>query len=130
VNSYSGGIFYRKYIPLIKDFYFVGEINLNLGYSRLNSYSFSPTSTSTITSYYGMISLIPGVSYAINSRFHLEIAFSNIANLGIGYYKSKNTTGGLTSSNHETSFGLNTTTQHSFSNIQFGFRLLLQKKET
>jgi hypothetical protein len=128
VNSYSGGIYYRKYIPVIKDFYFVGEVNLNIGYSKLNSYSYSPTST--ITTYYGMISLIPGVSYAVNSRLHLEIAFSNIANLQIGYNKSKNINGGVTSSYHETNFGLSTATQHSFSNIQFGFRLLLQKKRT
>ena len=130
-RSYSGGIFHRKYIPIFKHLYFFGEANLNVGYSKLTSgFSGSYLSNTQITYYYGSVSLIPGLSYAVNSKLHLEIAFSNIASLYYSYHENKNTTGGITSSSSENVFGLNTSSQlNSLSNIQFGFRLLLQKKK-
>ena len=129
-NGYSGGIFYRKYIPIVTGFYFFGEANFDLGYNKLSSGFSDPAATSNkITTYYGSVSLIPGLSYAVNSKLHLEIAFSNLASLSYAHQEYKSTTGGVSSSNNENIFQLNTSTQlNSLSNIQFGFRLLLQKK--
>ena len=129
-NFYSFGIFYRKYIPIIKEFYFFGEINFNLGYAKLTSKSSNPTATNRTNIYRGTISLMPGLSYAVNSKLHLEIAFSNIASLHYERQIDKYTGGPAPFSTTHNNFGFNTSTQlNSFSNIQFGFRLLLQKKK-
>ena len=132
-NVYFGGIFYRRYVPVIKQFYFFGEVNLNAGYSnsKLTPGFSGPSAVNTqIISYYGSLSLIPGLSYAVNSKLHLEIVFLSLANLYYAHNENKNTSGGITISDRENSFGLNTSTQlNLLSNVQFGFRFLLQKKK-
>jgi hypothetical protein len=129
-NFYNGGIFYRKYLPIVKSLYLFGEGNFNLGYSRLYSISSNPQSETIDNNYNATISLMPGLSYAVNSKLQLEIAFPNIASLYYGHHVYKNTTSGVSFTTHDSNYGLNSSSQlNTFSNIQFGFRFLFQKRK-
>ncbi len=129
-NSYFGGLFYRKYISIVKDFFFFGEADINLAYGKTASNSIgTPATNLTSNIYSSAISLRPGLSYAVNPKLHLEVAFSTLASLYYQHEEVKQTTGSTTNTSKMNSVGISTSTQlNPFSNIQFGFRFLLQKK--
>ena len=129
-NFYNGGVFSRKYLPIVKDLFLFGEANLNLGYAKMDATSFNPTATTVTQNYNASISLMPGLSYGINSKLHLEIAFPNIASVYYNHQKLTHTSVHGPFTTRSKSFGLNTSTQlNTFNNIQFGFRLLLAKRK-
>ena len=129
LNFYNGGIFYRKYLPIVKSLYLFGEGNFNLGYARVYSISSNPQSKTIDNNYSATISLMPGLSFAVNSKLQLEIAFPNIARLYYFHHVYQNTTSGVSFTTHDNNYGINSSLQLStFSGIQFGFRFLFQKK--
>jgi hypothetical protein len=133
-NSYFGGIFFRKYIPIVNQFYFFGQAACNVGYSKRNDFLVIPNPTATYgttENYNLLISFSPGLSYAINKKLHLEIALSDLANLHFTHEVAKRTTNNITNTFKSNSIGLSSSTQlNSLSGIQFGFRFLLQKNKS
>ena len=130
-NFYTGGIFSRKYLPIVKDLFLFGEAGLNMEYVKMDSKSSNPTISNIRNNYSVSISLMPGLSYGITSKLHLEMALANIARIYYEHQKLTNTSSSGTFTTRSKNFGLNTSTHlNSLSNIQFGFRLLLQKKHS
>lgn len=129
VESYSGGVFVRRYAALGKKFYLYG--NGSITYNQVNHAE--SNSSHYQFSYYSKgvtLSVAPGIAYAINKRFHLEMSLNDL--LTVGYTKSftKNVSqsGGFISSDIKEgkSFGFGTNFNTS-SPFYIGFRFLLGK---
>src|SRR5687768_4014276 len=89
-NNYGGGIFYRRYLPLGKNFYLYGQGQLQLDFGN-QEYKTSATNYKKTTNYVG-VGLFPGVAYAISKRFHLEVSMNNLVSLGYSSIKENYTT--------------------------------------
>ncbi|MEO8771095.1 MAG: outer membrane beta-barrel protein [Ferruginibacter sp.] len=130
-NTYSYGVFLRKYKPLKYNFSIFLQANLAGNNSK---YNYSPNSNVFDLSSKGFgagASLSPGISYAVNSRLQLEAALNNIVSLD--YSQVKHTYPGLTGgidTNKQTNFNVSTSLNNFTSQLSFGFRFLLQKNKT
>ncbi|MFL5748299.1 MAG: outer membrane beta-barrel protein, partial [Niastella sp.] len=101
-NSYGGGIFVRKYIPVISRVYVFGEAGAAYAYSKGDdtrqeyvngSYVNIKTNSKGFST---NLSVTPGLAVAITKKFQLETSLNSL--LGVGYNKSKKTTERPTSS--------------------------------
>ena len=73
-NLYSAGIFYRKYKPLAKNFYFFGEADAVYDYSRNTQGKFEIGSEGTrYTTNGARISFVPGLSYTVWKKMQMEL---------------------------------------------------------
>jgi hypothetical protein len=127
VHSFNYGIFARKYKPLKNNFYLFLQGNLG-GFNSKRDLE-----NTTTRDYYEKqvgvnMSVTPGISYAINSKLQIETGFSDI--FGIGYSKIENKDNlAYTGVRKESRFNAFTTLNNFSSQIYFGFRLLIQKKD-
>jgi hypothetical protein len=123
-KTYGAGVFIRKYLPLGRSFYLFGQGSTNFGYSE----ALQPAAQARITSrgWNVGLSLAPGISYALNKKFHLELGFNELA--GISYSQSKNNTrsGASFASSKSSVFNLNTSIGTA-TPLNIGFRVLLAK---
>lgn len=123
-SGYGGNVFLRRYVPLLKNFYFFGQGAV--GYSETkssqtsNSQPYSETKNWSVSA-----SLYPGLAYAITKKFHVEAALNNLALISYSHSKHDyvNSTPETPSSkgsafNVSTSLGSN-------GGFGIGFRLLL-----
>lgn len=127
LNTYSYGVFIRKYKPLKNNFNIFLQGNLYGFNAKKEYYSLSSNTESQKDLGLGF-SLTPGISYAINSKLQLEAGLNSI--LGIGYGQSRysdNLSSGRIVK-HST-FNAYTSLNNFSSQLYFGFRLLLQKKK-
>jgi hypothetical protein len=125
-NVYGGGLFYRRYLPIGKSFYFFGNGDARYSYSQNKSSPDAPFSSSGKEKT-GSINLYPGITYAVSKRFHLEVAMNDL--LSFGY----------TDNHYQWSAPGNTPIDDRYENLFFesrtslstnlvvGFRFLLQK---
>ena len=124
-NNYGGGIFYRKYKTLSKDFHLFGETGLNYSYGEYkNNYSGSNIWNKTITNGVN-INFMPGLSYSLNNKVKIELLMPNL--LGIGYTHSKYS---MSNSPDETKNNFSFFTNidgNLLSNFGVGFKFLLGK---
>jgi hypothetical protein len=82
VNGYSAGVFYRKYKPLTKGFYFFGEADAVYDYSKTTQGKFEIGSDATsYTTNGGRISFVPGLSYAVGKKLQMELSMPNLFNI-------------------------------------------------
>jgi hypothetical protein len=123
-TSYSGGIFLRKYLLLGKNFYLFGQGDL--GYTDYNQKSSSLSNSFNQNGWRTALGFSPGISYALNKRFHLETSFSNLLNLSYEKYRSDVYSGSNQSGRIRRSFGFNSNSS-PFSNLNIGFRFLFAK---
>lgn len=88
-NGFAGSVFLRKYKPLGNGFYLFGEASLggNYTHTSLNQPG-SNSLLSQVTNDYGVtLNLFPGIAYAINPKWQLEMALTNF--FVISYSHSK-----------------------------------------
>jgi hypothetical protein len=90
-NSYSGGFFVRRYIPVVNRLYVFGEASASFASFKEKSTQVDFNTNAqlkTITKgWTGGIGVTPGVAFAINKSFQLETTLSNL--FGIAYSHSK-----------------------------------------
>ena len=130
-NQFSAGVFYRKYKPLAKNFYFFGEVDALYNHSNQTNGIFQIGNDATRNfSNGGSVSFIPGISYSVCKRLQIELSMPNIAS--ISYAGTKNeTTSSITNSvstgngnNFSGNIYLNTSL---LSNFGIGFKFFLGK---
>lgn len=116
-NTYTAGIFYRKYKTLGKKFYLFGQVATNFSYTKY-SYNF-PTYTGNPAEIYGAdLSLTPGLAYQLLSKFQLEVTLPSLAGFSYETVKGVNTRQKIFNAYANLpSFSLN--------NLIFGFRVIL-----
>jgi len=129
-KSYGGGIFLRKYVPIVNRFYIFGETSAFYRDNRSNW---------TTTDYYGNltkykssgwdgnVTISPGVSFALNKSLQLETGFSNL--FFASYQKSKSSLD-ITAPASETkssSFSIGASLENA-STFYVGLRFLINNK--
>lgn len=125
INSYSLGVFMRKYLSLGKSFYLFGEGGV--GYNHSNNTQITDIASKSIFKQNGIsANLYPGIAYALNKRIHLEASINNL--ISLSYYKSEGETISMGNSTftkyHSFSFDSNLSTSVPLS---LGFRFVLGK---
>ena len=82
VYNYSAGIFYRKYKPLGKNFYFLQEVDIAFQHTRgYGNYFYNVGQSLYAKSNGVMISYIPGISYSASKRMQIELTMPSLANI-------------------------------------------------
>jgi hypothetical protein len=89
-NLYGGGVFYRKYKNLSKDFYLFLGIEGDYYFSKNEYRDSSGNSLVVNKSNYGQLSLYPGLSYEIMKHLQLEVLLANLMNLDYNVTKTSN----------------------------------------
>jgi hypothetical protein len=125
-NNYSAGIYQRSYFPIGKNFSLYGQGDLSFGYLRRNVTN-TPGSSYIEKQTGVVLSVSPGISYAISKKIMIELGFSNL--LTVGYNSTTtNYTGTFPNPTNKTnsfSIGANANPSNGFN---FGFRFLLGNK--
>ena len=75
-RSIGLGVFLRQYLPLGKSFFLFAEEGIN-GYARKYNYAYSFPVQYEVKERSASFNFYPGLAYAVNTRFHLELAFPN-----------------------------------------------------
>lgn len=130
-DQYGAGVFYRKYKPLAKDFYFFGEADAAYNYSMNRQGNLQVGSPATkYTSNAGTLSFIPGISYLVCKRMQMELSMQNLVSLSYGVLKSEATNTATTtiSTAKSNNFSANVNLNSNFlNNFGIGFKFLLGK---
>lgn len=131
VDSYNAGIFYRKYISLLKNLYFFGEMDATYNFSKTTSGIFSNGMDGTRYRSNGVsFAFIPGISYSLCKRMQVELLMPNIVSLSYSGtktdYTSSTSPSGSTvkGNNFSVSTNLNS---NLLSNFGIGFKFILGK---
>lgn len=129
-SSYGGGFFLRKYLVLGKGFYAFGQGDLSYSHQKqTNNYSYpnSPNFSNTTEKGWNIgLNLSPGISYAINKKFHLEAGFSNLFGFNLSKSKINSVSNSSQYSQEKNGFGFNSSASN-LSGYNIGFRFLFAK---
>jgi hypothetical protein len=124
-KGYSGGVFMRRYVPLLKSFYFFGQGAADFSVQN-SSEKFQGQTRNKAKGWGTSVSLYPGLAYAVTRKFYVEAALNNL--LVAGYNRSetesKDPGSGVVSSSETSSFGFSTSLGSS-AGFTIGFRFLL-----
>jgi hypothetical protein len=125
-SNIGGGYFIRKYTVIKNNFYGFIQANAGVTYFKNKVEQNSGSSESTQASI--GIFLVPGLSYRISKKLHLEAGLREIA--GIGYSVIKNNSTGQSGNDisEVNQIYFNSSLDNFNANLYFGFRLLLDKK--
>lgn len=85
----GGGLFFRKYKELGKNFYAFAEADAIYQHGKGEQNNFINSSQSLVTSDAINLNFVPGISYGISRKFQMELVMLNLANL---YYQKTKTT--------------------------------------
>lgn len=124
-RSYGGSLFVRRYVPLLKNFYFFGQAAA--GYSRSKTVQTYNNETYGKSQGWGAgINLYPGLAYAITKKFHVEAGLNNLAVIGYNHLNSENTNLNteVVTLSESSSFNVSTSLG-SNGGFSIGFRFLL-----
>jgi hypothetical protein len=120
-NSYGGGVFIRKYIPVISNLYLFGDARLNVSRGIEKGYS---SSGNIKNKYWNIaISATPGIAYAVTPNIQIE---SGVNSLFSAIYQKRDSRQGVSegkSSSFNSGILLDNNTP-----LYIGFRFLLNKK--
>jgi hypothetical protein len=127
IRGYQVGVFIRKYKNIgVGGFYIFGQAGLNAGYviqesdAPVNGYDDALKRTSV------SINANPGISFAVNKRFHLETGFSNL--ISLSYFNEKRDDNSPNITGYTSNgFSLSTSLSNATSSLYVGFRVLLSK---
>jgi hypothetical protein len=124
-NAYGASLIHRRYYTLGKSFYIYGQGAA--GYSTYKANAKSTSYENVQKSSNAGLSVSPGVAYAVNKYFHLEISINDFASMG--YTKSENIAyANTTAQNTTESENLYFNTNFSSVNaLTIGFRFVLGK---
>ncbi len=122
-REYNLGIFYRQYHQLAKDFYFFTEAGAAyIASKQSNKDAVAGTDLGTIKQSGGQLSLMPGLSYRVLPKLHLEIVIPNI--VAAQYMVGKNNTSAPLQK--QTQFSFNSSLNSiGWSNLSVGFHFIL-----
>ncbi len=121
-KTYGLGLFVRKYLPLGKNFFLLGDGGID--YSKYTSESSNGVGYNTRKTRGVTVSLFPGITYAINRRFLLELAMNNLLTLSYNKDDQFNNSGVTTNYSSSRHLGLNINASTS-GNLSVGFRIVL-----
>jgi hypothetical protein len=124
-DSYSAGIFYRKYAVLGKGFYLFGEADADYSLNKQNSVYINDNKAERKSWSIG-VSASPGVAYAVSKRFHLEAGLNQLVSLSYGHTKETAITGVQKYTTTSNGFPLSTNLSSS-TPLTIGFRFVLAK---
>jgi hypothetical protein len=124
-NSYSIGVFYRKYKALGKDFYLFGAASAGYNGSTSSSTDDLGNKYASGNSNGGFIGFTPGIDYKISNKFLLEFSIPSI--FYASYTSTKTTLQNQNPADLKSSqFGISTSlTSNPLSAIGVGFVLVL-----
>lgn len=124
-NFNEAGLFYRGYKKLGKDFYFFGQANGSIYFSK-TKFNHTTSINNSINKNVGVsISVAPGLAYAISKKFHLELSLQNLAAIQYSTSKHEFTNPAIRTINSN-SFSFNSSLGGGvLGNMGIGFRLIL-----
>lgn len=125
-NSYSAGVYYRKYLPLSKSFYLFGEAGFGYYSSKTEDEAATQGYKNTQEQTNTGLSLFPGITYAVGKRFHLEASLNNLVTLYYNKTESKQIQPGNVSKNENKGLSMNVNVSSS-APITLGFRFIIGK---
>jgi hypothetical protein len=128
-ENYGGGIFIRRYVPVINRLYIFGEGTASYARSKITKDELYNNETRAMENKGWSTSLgfTPGVSYGITKKLQLETGFNSL--FGMSYGKSKETNPDIPSGNKGTSEGFSAgISLENASTFYIGFRVLLNNK--
>lgn len=123
---YGGGVFVRRYVPVISRLYVFGDLDIWARRYRADGspYTGSGIKTKTKGGESG-VSLTPGVSVGINKKLQLETGFNSLFSTFYSKRKTTSSTNGYNYTTESFSAGFNLENQSYF---YIGFRLLINSK--
>ena len=124
VNTYGGGIFLRKYVPLSMRFNFF--IQGRLGYSYDKRENGSGTNYTVAKTNNVGLSIYPGVAFALTKTLYVEAGFNNMALLSYYHYSYNQPNIPAPVKNTSSNFTYNTSVSNT--NFSFGLRFIIPKK--
>jgi hypothetical protein len=122
-NSYGLSVFLRQYLPIGKDFFLFADESL-YGNTSKYRYSGSLQSRTDKAALVG-VSFNPGLAYAVNKKFQLEIGLPDMVTLDYNHYQVTNDP---SSSNNTTTNTLSFRTglsEVSLGTLSFGVKVAL-----
>jgi hypothetical protein len=125
-DQFGGSLFYRRYLPLGRNFYFFGNGDARYTFS-LSKSAPDVLYTSRQEQKTASLTLYPGIAYAVSKRFHLEVVMNDL--LACGYTETQHkwsAPGEPSNYDHYKSLSFQTNTSLS-TNLVVGFRILLAK---
>jgi hypothetical protein len=125
-TTYGAGVFYRRYLPLGKNFYLAGEADLSYSRQRRTTVMATPSGDILRDASDNIgLGFTPSITYAVGKRFHLQAAVNQL--FGAYYQKSTSRMDSNPASELSTrSFGLHANAS-SFAPLSLGFRIVLGK---
>ena len=129
-STYGGGIFLRQYLLLGKGFYAFGQGDLSYRHQEnTNNYTSPNVLNSSSFKDKGWnigLNLSPGLAYAVNKRFHLEVGFANLLGFNLSKSRINYVSNGNQYDQEKNGFGFNTNASN-LSGYNVGFRFLFAK---
>jgi hypothetical protein len=124
----GGGVFFRKYKVLGKNFYAFAEANAIYQHGKIDQFYFPVSGQPLAVNTDGInLNFVPGISYGITKKFQVELAVLNLGNLS--YQKIKTIDRSLppsTPSQKRESFGAGINLNSNLlSNFGIGFKFFL-----
>jgi hypothetical protein len=130
IYNYSAGVFYRKYKPLGKNFYFLQEADAVFQHSRGFGNYFDNVGQSLYANSNGvMLSYIPGISYSATKRMQIELTMPNLVNVSFTNIKTVNNRlpQGVSPQKANTFYANVNLNSNLLNNFGIGFKFLLGK---
>jgi hypothetical protein len=126
-NQYGGGLFIRKYIPVVKRFYMYGEGRLGYNGYKTETYwnDGYQSSTSKPKGWTTALIFTPGISYAITPGIQLEAGFASLFEARYSRMNVQYEPTGYKEIQKRFSAGVNL---ENFSAFTIGVRFLINKK--
>ena len=124
-DMYGGGLFVRRYLSLSKNFYLFGEANAGYNRNTIFTQYFDHKETQKHTNI--GVGLYPGITYAVNKKFHLEAGMNSLISLGFSGNKIiKTFDSGIEAKTESSGFGFSSNLSTS-APLTIGFRIVLGK---
>jgi hypothetical protein len=124
-STRGGGLFFKRYLDLGKNFYLFGEAGANYIASKSEAVAAPGTGNKTGNKVFG-ISIFPGITYAVSRHFHLEASINDLLNIAYNHQTYLNYTPTMESAYENKSFGINVNANPTTA-MNIGFRILLGK---
>lgn len=122
-NIFSVGSFIRKYGVISKNFF--GFIHSNLGFTSDNT---KFDNNGYLKNKTVSLNVVPGISYKVSKKLHLESGLRDVFSMGYTSQKSKADNSGVINYSKSNTYFISSSLNNFTSNLYFGFRLLLSKK--
>jgi hypothetical protein len=123
-SNYGASLFVRRYWNVINRFYAFAQASA--GYTSLNEEVKSTNYLQEVNGWSASMALSPGVSFALNKRFHIESAFYNLFYLQYTQRQTDITSNSIKNSYDSRNVGAGVSLENS-SYFNVGFRYLLNK---